>query len=255
MCFLKIVKTKSGYYIYKIKINKISQSDCIKHINNQMRSIHELVKFNIITTEQAKYASKVISNWKLQRLHAVANFKRHDTITNKTHDFYFGITKSENDVIIIKSLSENYLGEKDQLYKVIKISDGLYITSHSLIPDVNLTELKYGELIYNPLKKVYIDIDKHKITPFNNLTKENVEKMTQIIIEHIESTEIKKVDISNAADVVNDVAVFKYLQAFKNGTFDKATYEEIGLEMDKIDNEFMQIDRYIEAALLKSPEL
>lgn len=246
-----VVRSKCGTYTYIIEFKRICQYDCIKHVNKQMRSIQELVNLNVLTTEQAKYASKVISNWKLQRLHAVANFKKHNTITNTTQDFYFGLTKSENDVLIKKSLSENYLGEKDQFFKVIKINDGLYITSHSLIPDVNLTELKYGELYYNPLKKVYMDIDKYKITPFNNLTKENADKISQVIIDIDNSNEIVQVDISNSNDIINNVAALKYLEAFKNGEFDKKTYYEIGDEMSKIDDEVMQLDIFIQELFQK----
>jgi hypothetical protein len=174
--------------------------------------------------------------------------------TNEVKIFHFNITSKPKSVVIIKSLSEANLGNKDEIFKVIKINQGLYITSHSLISDVNLTEIPYEELKYDPVKNIYVDIDvsnNSKITEFNNFTKANIEKMAQVIINHIESTEVKKVDISNAADVVNDVAVLKYFQAFEKDTFNKATYQEIGEAMLKIEDEVMQIENGIKSLIDK----
>ena len=241
MCIFKI-----GPYI--ISIVRMSKSNCKKHYVLQTSYVWDLYKKNIITENERDHALSFLNKWKIDCSHSFAYIKKYDTFTNAVIEFYFGITKSENDVTIVKPLSNHFLGEKDQKYQVIKITDNLYITSHSLIPNINLTELKLQELHYDSLKNYYFDIDASnsnnpKITEFSNLSSENVEKMVKIIIQHIESTEIKKVDISNAENLVNDVAALIYFKEFQKNRFDKATYEEIGAEMSQIDDEVMQIQR------------
>ncbi len=251
MCFFKIIVNN---FEYKIKIMRSSLHSCKKYANKQHFFIDELQRDNIITAAQALRAQQAIDGWKSHRSHADASVLQVNLDTNEVKIFHFNITSKPKSVVIIKSLSEANLGNKDEIFKVIKINQGLYITSHSLISDVNLTEIPYEELKYDPVKNIYVDIDvsnNSKITEFNNFTKANIEKMAQVIINHIESTEVKKVDISNAADVVNDVAVLKYFQAFEKDTFNKATYQEIGEAMLKIEDEVMQIENGIKSLIDK----
>ena len=232
----------------------MSKANCNKHFFLQKSYVLELYNKKIITKMEKDHAIAFLNKWKIDCSHSFAFVTKYDEINNTIKEYYFAITKSSKDVTIIKSLSENYFGEKSQTFKVLKINDNLYITSHSLIQNVNLTELKFGELKYDPAKDCYVDMDNSKITAFENLTKENVDKMGQYIIDYIESTDIKKVDISNAGDIINDVVALKYLESFKKGTFDKATYEEIGEEMAHIDAKYTQIEKNI-ITLLKSNEL
>jgi hypothetical protein len=164
-----------------------------------------------------------------------------DDLNHEIQEYLLPITSSQNKVTILPSLTESLLGENEKIYNVIKIMDNLYITSHSLIINVDSSKLEFESLKYDEKKAYYVDSDNKD---FINLTKKNLEKMCQDIVNRLDlmDTKIEKIDITTSGDLKNDVVGLKYLEEYKKGTFDKKTYQEINIEMDILDTKFMQIE-------------
>ncbi len=256
MCYLKIV-TSTGTIL--IKIVRISPQACRDNVNTKLNHLIELKRQNVITLQQHVDYVDSLKKWKQDCMHSMVYVRKYNNLTNEIREYYYPITKSENDILIKKSLSEYYLGEKDEFFKVIKINEGLYITSHSLIIDTVNNKLKFDELEYDSSKDIYIYKDPYnnfKPVEFSNLKKENVDKIKDHIkLKHSSlDSDIKKVDITAAGDSMNDVVALKYLQEFKNGTFEKKSYQEIGQEMDLIDLKFSEIEKNFIQKKITAPE-
>lgn len=189
----------------------------------------------------------------------MAEYIEYNINKGETKIMRYGITQRDKPVEIIQSVLDQ--SEQMQNFNVIKISEGLYITSHCLIKDSSINKkLNFEELKYDFDKDCYVDIDKYnnnKTTDYTNLTKENVEKMW-LYLDRFIDTKIKKIDITNTADVMNQVAFLSYLKEFEKGIFNKNSYQEIEKAMVQEDIKFTkletQLNKNINKFLIKNPE-
>lgn len=263
MCIIRIFTANSYYTTI---VGRISIAACNRYILSEKAYLYELWQRKILTTDQYDHGIKALHNWKLHYSHSMIQILKHNVITGEITYFYFPITSKEKDIIIIPSISQSSYGEQSQFFNVIKISDTLYITSHSLISAIDLStynELEFQELKYDQVKGHYVDIDKYnnyKITDFTNLTKENIEKININLVQRLDNIDIKikKIDITSTADIKNDIVSLKVLEAFKKGIFENKTYQEQGKIMDEISDNFTKIEKdfniLINANINKKPE-
>jgi hypothetical protein len=228
----------------RLKLVRLNVNDLKDHINSHKKYSNYLFEKGIITKEQNDKVIFNLDKAKVHSIHSMLHVQEYDYSTNKMQEYLFVITSSPNKVTILKSLSESVLGGRPEYYNVIKISNDLYITSHSLA--IHLSNgLPFEELQYDKNKGYYVSLslslDKKK---FENFTEENIQKMCQEVISRLESTEtkIEKKDITASMDLKNDIVALHYLEEFKKGTFNKATYLEIDSEMDQLDDKFTKIE-------------
>jgi hypothetical protein len=254
-----VIITKQASYI--LSLVRMNAKKCSNHINSQKEYLIDLRKEDLITEEQMKNIIKALDKAEVHCIHSMLHVSKEDLISKQIQKYLFAITSSPNKVTILKSLSESVLGENPEYYNVIKILDDLYITSHSLAIHLS-NELPFEELQYDKNKGHYVGFDKsNNLKDFKNFTNENIEKMCLEVISRLEYTEtkIEKIDITTTLDLKNDIVAFKYLEEFKKGTFDKATYQEIDSEMDQLDEKFTKIEneftKYLEGTKKSDEEL
>jgi hypothetical protein len=149
---LVVTTNKSSYILSLVSMN------VKEHIKSQIKFSKFLRKEDLITYEQMKNAQNSLKKAELHCIHSMLQVQEYDYSTNKMQEYRFPITTSPNQVIILKSLSESLLGENPEYYNVIKITDGLYMASHSLIIDLlNNKSLNVEELQYDKDKDYYVD--------------------------------------------------------------------------------------------------
>lgn len=219
---------------YEVRFVRISKSECKSHINKSTEFIDSIYAKGIISNEDYNYYIAALANWERHCSHAMLELTIINLITKEKTKLLHPITKSENDFEIIGPLSQYKLGVKNQYYNVVWLTERLGITSHGLIPVVeSANELTFQELYYDEVKNCYVDKNNNsKITNFTNLTKENVDKITDDFINFVESNEIKKVDIAALSDIQNEVIALKLIEEYQTNAFDKNTYEDISESID-----------------------
>lgn len=223
---------------FKITLSRVPSSIRNKYIKDQIDYIPLLRKRNFLTTSESKQSFDILKDYKKHSVHVMLNVKKQNLTTGEIQNFNFAITSKPKDVIILPSLSEALLGETPKTYNVIKIKDGLYITSHGIC---NAWDLKSEQLQYDEDSDDYIEKGTNK--PFN-ITKKDMEKMADLVVNNIESSEgIKKVDITSMGDFKNDIVSYKMLELIKKGEFDKETYQESSYKMDLVDNTFNKLEK------------
>lgn len=225
----KIITDKSSY---TFSINRISLSAWKSYVKSQKDFLDYSYENNHITLDQYNLVKEALLNGSLHNSHSILKVLKENLLNKEIEEYIFPITKSENKIVIIPSSSHIILGEIMQYSNVIKIAEGLYIPSHGLVSKIDLTinkQLEPYSLQYDKVKNCHVDIDKYnnsKTTNFINLTKENVEKMCIDVVDLVESTTIKKFDITSSVDIKNDIVSYKVLEAFKNGVFNNKSINE-----------------------------
>ena len=219
-------------------IVRVSQEMYKLHLFQQHKILKSLYDKNILTKYQYQQGKFYIDKNKVDFSHCLLQIIEQHNVTNEIRISYHVITKSEKDVKVVASLVEEFYGEQVQSYPVLKITDNLFLTSHSI---VNLTKMEL--LKFDEEKGHYVDTVNNK--DFSNLTMENNLKMFNFIKNYKEYNIVKKIDIENAKNIIEEAAALNFLEEFKKGTFDKNTYTEIQYEMDKLDIKITEVERAI----------
>ena len=237
MCFISF--TINGY-LYKILIRRIPYANCKANIKVQRDYSNFLHYNNVLTKSESEYILNMLAKHQIDCSHGTIDVFKHCLKTGEIQQHSFAITSSPKDVIILPALSESLLGEKAKTFNVIKIKDGLYITSHSIS---NNWDLKPEQLRYDEDKDCYIETAIDKDNEFD-ITKKDMENIFNIVVDRIESVEgVKKIDITLNGDLRNDVVSFKLLEKIKSGDFDKKNYQEIGKEIDLVNDTFTKLEK------------
>lgn len=235
--------------LFKYTLNRVNTNNCNRYIKTQEGYIKNLIKNDKITKQEQQASLNILRDYRKHCMHATLNVTKQNLTTGEIQHFSFAITSKPKDVIILPSLSEKLLGETPEMYNVIKIKDGLYITSHSIC---NAWDLKSEQLQYDENADKYIEVNKPN-KPFD-ITQGDLEKMADLVVTNIESSVgIKNIDITSMGDLRNDIVSYKMLELMKNDEFEKETYQEISHKMDLIDDKFNKLEEeYIK--FIKSSE-
>lgn len=75
-----------------------------------------------------------------------------------------------------------------------------------------------------------------------DITQENFEIMSLLVVNQIESKKVEKIDITSKGDLKNDIVSSKMLEAFQKGQFDNKSYPEIDKELNIVDEKFFQLE-------------
>lgn len=74
-----------------------------------------------------------------------------------------------------------------------------------------------------------------------DITKKDMENIFNIVVDRIESVEgVKKIDITLNGDLKNDIVSYKIL---KDNDFNQKTYQEIGKEIDLVNDTFTKLEK------------
>lgn len=219
-------------------IRRIPYANCKANINVQREYSKFLHYNNVLTKNESEYILNMLKGYQMDCSHGTIDVFKHCLETGEIQHYSFAITSSPKDVTIVPPLSELVVGEIPKTFNVIKIKDGLYITSHSIS---NNWDLKPEQLWYDEDKDCYIELATNN--PFK-ITKKDMEHIFNIVVDRIESTEgVKKMDITLNGDLRNDVVSFKLLEKIKSGNFDKKNHQEISKEIDLVNDTFTKLEK------------
>lgn len=248
MCFISFI---INGYLYRVAVMRVPYANCKANIKAQVDYLNYLYYKKVLTKSESDYILTMLAKYQIHCSHGTINVFKQCFKTGEIQHYSFAITSSYKDVIIVPSLSELELGEMAKTFNVIKIKEGLYITSHSIS---NHWDLQSKQLRYDEDKGCYIETTTGKYNEFD-ITKKDMEKIFNIIVNRIESTEgVKKIDITSNGDLRNDVVSFKLLEKIKSGDFDKKNHQEIGKEIDLVNDTFTKLEKeYGKFEKLKEP--
>jgi len=127
-----IIEFIKNNFKYTIMTSRVPSSILNKYIKDQIDYITFIHKKFFLTINESTHGVNILKDYKKHCIHATLQVTKQNLTTGEIQNFNFPITSSPKPVIIIPSLSESLLGEMPKTYNVIKIKDGLYITSHSI---------------------------------------------------------------------------------------------------------------------------
>lgn len=231
----QVIKNNCLWEFRVVKVPKDAYKQYIEIQNKYVKFVYQKQKKeNIITLKTMDHSLKLLNSYEKQVCHATIEVLMLNLDTNEKQVYNFAVTSKQKLITIKPSLSEYMLGEKSKMYNVIEIKKGLYITSHSIN---NNWELKSEELRYDEDKDCYIEIATNQ--PFD-ITKGDMEKISNILINNIESVKIE--DITLSGDFINDIVSCKILEELRKGTFENKSHQEISKEIDKLNDNFIKLE-------------
>lgn len=223
---------KTDKYVYTFTIDRINKYNCKQHWIQQKEFLNDLVTENFIKQQHCVQGNDALENWFKHCSHSMINVIVQNLKTNTVMNYSVPLTQRDKNVEIIKSISEDFLGEKAQHFSVIKIAPNLFITSHFLIINgSNNDKLKFSRLQYDEDKDCYVDVSNSNKIYFKNLTQDNIKKAFIDIVKRFESDQITIVDITNSSELESDIICVKNIEKWQEGVFDKTlnnSYEEVG---------------------------
>lgn len=235
---------------FRITANRVPNSIFKKDIIYKSGHVKFLHKKNFLTESERDKSLDILKDYHKHSSHATLHVEKQNLTTGEIQNFNFAITSSPKPVTILPSLSELLLGETPQTFNVIKIKEGLYITSHSIC---NALDLKSEQLRYDEDKDCYIEIATNKSF---YITKNDMENMFLILINQIESANgVKQIDITSQGDFTNSIVSYKMLELMRNGEFNQKSYEEIGYTMNLVDDKCVKYEKEYEKFVKPSEPL
>lgn len=248
MRFIKITENTcliiTDKYSYTFTIDKINKYNCKQYVMQQKELLKECAKLKLITQQDRFKVDNALENWFKHCSHSMINVAVQNLETKVIRNYSVSLTQRGKDVEIIRSISEDMLGEKTQHFSVIKIANDLYIPSHFLIIDVsNNDKLNFNHLKYDEDKDCYVDVSNQNKIYFKNLTQDNIKKVFINIVYRMESDEIIKVDITNSGNPLSDIIIIKNIEKWQEGFFDKIsnnTYKEVGEKIDEFNADIIK---------------
>lgn len=220
---------------YTITVKRVPYANCKDYIKYHKQYVTFLNENNILTKNKQRESWDILNDFRKHCSHATLHVSQLNLKTHEKHEYDFAITSKSNAVTIKPSLSEAMVGETAKSYPVRKIVENLYLTSHSIDNGC----LKPESLIYDE------DADRYKEMATNepyNITQENFEIMSLLVVNQIESKNVEKIDITSKGDFKNDIVSSKMLEAFQKGQFDNKSYPEIDKELNIVDEKFFQLE-------------
>lgn len=214
--------------------------DYIKYHKDYLKFLGKRKERDILTIDQKNESSDILNDFKIHCSHATLHVSQLNLKTHERHEYNFAITSSAKPVTIKPSLSEAMVGETAKNYPVRKIAEELYITSHSIY---NGWPLQPESLIYDEDADRYKEMATNK--PFN-ITQENFEIMSLLVVNQIESKDVEKIDITSKGNFKDDIVSFKMLEAFQKGQFANKSNPEIDKELNIVDKKFVQLEMEFE---------
>ena len=184
-------------YIRSIKFSKISKQKWEKFKNTEVDYYEKIKQAKIIKSEDMTVTREAFKDWYQHMQHPAAIVELYDEKSKQYSEIVFNLTSKASDISIKPSIIT--IGNKPKNYKVIKISENLYITSHSLVTDINEVDhdperrsIEYEELKYDTTKKYYVGAKQYE-----NLTQENTEGIIEVIKQELQKENHEKVDMTS----------------------------------------------------------
>lgn len=234
--------------LYTCALNRVLLAIFKKDIKYEKGYAKSLLKEKIITKQKYDESVNILKDYEIHGSHATLYVTKQNLTMGETQNFNFAITSSSKPVTIFPSLSESLLGETPQTFNVIKIKEGLYITSHSIC---NALDLKSEQLRYDEDKDCYIEIATNKQF---YIMKKDMENMFSVVVNSLESANgVKQIDITSQGDFTNSIVSYKMLELMGNGEFNQETYYEKGQKMNLANGKFNDLQEEYKK-LIKSSE-
>ena len=189
----------------------------------------EFVKLLKITDSEYKILENCMYNWHLHFSHPIFLVNIIDVKTGEVIKRMYTLTSKPYDITVVETLTLSYFNITDKTCKVIKVNEGLYVTGHSWISDIDLNrnetnQLDFQEFYYDIEKGYYVGVDKYsgKVWDVKNLTLDNIKKLNNIISKELLLKD--QLDITLMVYPVDDLFSYKLL---KSGIYNNNIYNEI----------------------------
>lgn len=197
----------------------------LEEYNLDNSKFKELLK---ISDSEYKILEHCLYNWHLHFKHPIFLVNVTDLNSGEVIKRMYTLTSKPYDIKIKETLTESYFNISGKTCKVIKVNEGLYVTGHSWICDINLnseetSQLDLQELHYDVEKGYYVGLDKYDGTVWNvkNLTLDSIKKLNNIISKDLINTQ--QLDVTAMMYPADDLFVYKLL---KSGIYNNNIYDE-----------------------------